>query len=1540
MSDSRIDYQPLHAEAVDSPTYQRFAEPPDTLGTYFSHRDDADDDEGTHASEVQGLVSPSERDIANHFRRLHGDSTDERLNSTEATSSWTIKIQAFFCAALLGISSHFTLHMTGPLKDVLKENMGITNTQFSLLQSALTLFPTITPLLGGLLVERYGTGPSSIVFTTIVIAGQTVVVIGCWTHSVKIMITGFIIFGLGAAPISLIQETMWVRYFRNNSLALVLAMGLTTGKLAGFLALATSVPLSTLPPFGFTTPFVLSLAISVFAWAMNIVFLVLLKKPKEGLDAMTKITILLKAKRTNIGWREVYGFSTMFWTLLTISFFVGASWNPFMHQASNIIKHRYGLSDQQAGWDASITLAVPLITYPLLGTFIDHAGKRAWLLLVTAGLLISTHVLLFIPFEAIPIPPTIPMLLFAFSLSLGTLSIVTSMPILTKHVPTGLGLHRSIDNIGATLFGTIAGMLQDSTPDGESDIEGFFDKIYHHFFPVQVDKAEQEREDIQLLGMFLAIALFAFISCSVFVWGDYHWTDGEGGKTGLVNGIYGRREDSRRGDGRARRSHRRRSHEVLEAMTREPVFDLEDELDAEEVSMTEIDSGDITFHSSVLQTEVNERRMAQGTELPHNIEGAYGRGQLRYDHTRDELSSEEGESDEELHDESGEYRFGVRIESGDDEVPRHKKLQAHFWVIRLQRGLGSKGVARLCRALTAEKYYIKLSGTRLSQQAERLPGAGTAKFYSSEATATQEEHIAVRIQSSRARNTAGQTESNAPSTLSTVTETRRRRPKSISKNANEEKLADKAITKTSKPRKKKASEKEETAALSKEESVVKEARAKTPRTRKSSKLVESDAQALALSPASAAPVLTQLRPYQQECIDACLSNLNQGVMRQIVSLPVGSGKTVIFSHLMKKVPPPFPGANKTLILAHRQELLEQTRLHVLRNGSGLTVSLDQGNRHADMRADVIVASVPSLGRSGTTRLLKYNPKEFKCIIIDEAHHAAAESYGRILEHFGAHVPETHIFVYGCSATVRRHDGLRLGGVFDFISFHKSFITMIEDKWLCGLRVSTIQTDFDLQDVRTSGGDFVQKDLSAKVNNPARNDIIVRSYMTYCAERKSTVVFAVDIEHLETLAGVFRKYGYDARGLSSRTSDEDRAQLLKDFRERKFPIIVNCGILTEGTDIPAIDSIIMARPTKSNVLFQQMLGRGMRLYPGKEDCLVLDFVDIVKGEGLVTLPTLLGLDASAVLNKTAAINNQEDVDAIREQEIANIEGTEPNLQYPDETETEETIDPMTGIKVAKIRVLEYENPYQLLGDCSGMPRRAWNMSTNAWVNVGPNTFVLTFKDLTFRIEKSSSDGLYRCQKRVTLKKTVADASIKSFNGSILTFQNNHAAAAAARKKQRENGEGQDAENGGRFKSKGTMLPIESDTLEDCVHGVDTWISKNIGYYPELLGRNARWRKSPASESQMRFLRKLGYDHNVPIEYTEDDKDIDLATEQMRRREAARKPLTKGQAANMITRLVNGAGKRWEEGKRFKVKHAKELAKEIGVDLGPIPKFVDV
>lgn len=256
------------------------------------------------------------------------------------------------------------------------------------------------------------------------------------------------------------------------------------------------------------------------------------------------------------------------------------------------------------------------------------------------------------------------------------------MPVLTKHVPTGLGLHRSIDNIGATLFGTIAGMLQDVNPS-ESETEGVFDRLFHHFFPKEVDLAQQEREDVHLLGMFLVVAILTFVACSIFVWGDYKWTDGEGGKTGLVNGIYGKKRPMRKRRSRSRWGRRRRSHEVLEAMTMEPIFELADASDAEEVSMTEISSSTTAVATNGQEsTSSDQGRTSEPLAVNSLPFDASHQTPVSCSHQScDRASDEDDSGEDESQDEDEDERFGVRIDSGVDEVPRFKKAQAHFWIM-------------------------------------------------------------------------------------------------------------------------------------------------------------------------------------------------------------------------------------------------------------------------------------------------------------------------------------------------------------------------------------------------------------------------------------------------------------------------------------------------------------------------------------------------------------------------------------------------------------------------------------------------------------------------------------------------------------------------------------------------------------------------------------------------------------------------------------------------------------------------------------------
>ena len=399
-----------------------------------------------------------------------------------------------------------------------------------------------------------------------------------------------------------------------------------------------------------------------------------------------------------------------------------------------------------------------------------------------------------------------------------------------------------------------------------------------------------------------------------------------------------------------------------------------------------------------------------------------------------------------------------------------------------------------------------------------------------------------------------------------------------------------------------------------------------------------------------------LRPYQLECIAASLKAF-ESFNRIAVSLPVGSGKTVIFSNLIPKIPSPSQKAKKVLVLAHRKELLAQAYNQIAKYNPALTLAIDQGTLKLDYeglkKADVICSSTATLGRL-SSRIEKYDPNDFKAIIIDEAHHASASTYQNILKHMQVYDANSHIKIWGCSATLRRHDGISLSPTFEEISFHKPVVEMINDKWLCDIQLSTVRTNVSLDGISSTSGDYNLPELSAKVNTVKRNQAIVQSYIDQANafNRKSALIFAVDISHINSLVESFKLVGIEAEGIDSRTYRADREDILQRFRHGSLPVLINCGILTEGVDIPSIDMIILARPTKSGVLLQQMLGRGMRLYPGKQFCVVLDFVDsILKGKMMqATIPTLFGLDANSVLKNESLFNAVKKVEQEKKEEL--------------------------------------------------------------------------------------------------------------------------------------------------------------------------------------------------------------------------------------------------------------------------------------------------
>lgn len=361
-----------------------------------------------------------------------------------------------------------------------------------------------------------------------------------------------------------------------------------------------------------------------------------------------------------------------------------------------------------------------------------------------------------------------------------------------------------------------------------------------------------------------------------------------------------------------------------------------------------------------------------------------------------------------------------------------------------------------------------------------------------------------------------------------------------------------------------------------------------------------------------------LRPYQKDAIEAVAEARSRGVQRMAVCLPTGAGKTVIFSRLAAK---DASEGRDVLVLAHREELLSQAKDKLERALQGTAkVDIEQGANRAAKDARVVVCSIRSLREDRLKRLIK--GRNIGLVIYDECHHAAAEDNKRVLRQLGAYNPRWSGTLLGFTATTQRGDGIGLEVVFEEIVYSRSILEMVEDGYLTPLRGFRISTQADLRALTSSGADFKIEELAEAVDIEERNALVARSVQELARDRR-TIVFCVTVNHARNLARALNHLGVRAGLIHGEMKSEDRAQVLADFREDRLQVITNVAVLTEGFDDPAVSCIAMARPTKSSGLYAQCVGRGTRLFPGKKDCLVLDFVDL-SDLSLVTLPSLFGM----------------------------------------------------------------------------------------------------------------------------------------------------------------------------------------------------------------------------------------------------------------------------------------------------------------------------
>lgn len=341
----------------------------------------------------------------------------------------------------------------------------------------------------------------------------------------------------------------------------------------------------------------------------------------------------------------------------------------------------------------------------------------------------------------------------------------------------------------------------------------------------------------------------------------------------------------------------------------------------------------------------------------------------------------------------------------------------------------------------------------------------------------------------------------------------------------------------------------------------------------------------------------ELRDYQKECISVIESKAPGAYLCQ---MPTGCGKTATFTHI--------PRNGRFLILAHREELVRQpARYYDCPVGFEIAEEKSSGE-------DVVIASVQSL----VNRLDRFAADEFEYIITDEAHHAAASTYRKIYDHFA---PKKHI---GFTATPNRGDKARLDDVYSEIIFQRDLRWAIESGFLCDIHCLRVNIGFDLSAVHTRHGDYAPGELDEAMEGTA--DAIAEAYQKYA--KGATLIFAVSVHQAEEIA---RRIS-GAVVVTGKT--KDRSEIIEQFTRREIPCIVNVMVFTEGTDIPLVETVIIARPTQSEALYTQMVGRGLRPHPEKEKLILIDCVGITGRASLCTAPSLLGIDLKNVPeNKT-------------------------------------------------------------------------------------------------------------------------------------------------------------------------------------------------------------------------------------------------------------------------------------------------------------------
>jgi superfamily II DNA or RNA helicase len=360
------------------------------------------------------------------------------------------------------------------------------------------------------------------------------------------------------------------------------------------------------------------------------------------------------------------------------------------------------------------------------------------------------------------------------------------------------------------------------------------------------------------------------------------------------------------------------------------------------------------------------------------------------------------------------------------------------------------------------------------------------------------------------------------------------------------------------------------------------------------------------------------RPYQTEAIKALISGWAAGPHNRLaVVLPTGAGKTVVFANLISELLGQLNG-QRALVIAHREELIEQAADKVRAVRPDLRVGVVKAERDEHYDVDVIVASIQTLAVPRRREAIR----DIGVVIVDECHHAAAPSYMTVLDHFGAW---RGLPVAGFTATMTRQDG-GLAEVWQDVVFTLDILEMIEDGYLCDVRGKRVIVDgLDLDAVKTRAGDLQDGQLGQALEDSDAGPVVAKAYLDHAPDRAG-VVFTPTVATAQSMAEAFTVAGIPAAAVWGDMPRDDRAATLARYKAGDLQVLANCMVLTEGFDAPWTSCAVIARPTKSAGLYCQMAGRALRLWEGKKDALILDVMGASTRHKLASIVDLTGRDA--------------------------------------------------------------------------------------------------------------------------------------------------------------------------------------------------------------------------------------------------------------------------------------------------------------------------